>query len=381
MKPPKAVAFLSLPPADGALLAGLPDVLADNSFRPLLPSALTGSGWVLLGDEGCSDLADIGRWSTLPYVWLGWRTDTKQIPTAAIKVQAAAQVRDEGLTGKAAKVAIKDRIEMLTTECARRTTPNLAVVPVLWNTATGDLVVGTGKAVNVEAVRKAVNRTTGAYPEPVLPGDWSGARDRLWQVLTDAPAIGDDQWSGALAYEVGPAFLRWLWWKSEASAGELPWVDLGDGRKVSWVARSQIQLVNSRGDDIKVRAADALADPAVLASIVDGREVVSVGLRLDDENGLRIADLTLTVDGGDLAISGVSLGGYLERNTEDAAPALTELLVGLRRALGALLRRYAAAEGDPANRAQGEAALRRWLTGEVWEWTAKATADGRLVSA
>lgn len=381
MKPPKALTFLSLPPASESLLRALPDALSDFGFRPLLPSALTGSGWVLLDDEGVSDFSDINRWSTTPYVWLGWRTDTKAIPMGALKLEAARRVREQGLTGRHAKTAAKELLEELVVECARRTTPGLGVVPVLWDTATGDVLVGTRKEVDVEAIRKALHRTTGTIPEVVLPGDWTGARGPLWRVLTAAPIDGDEDWSGGLAHGIGADFLRWAWWKSEASAGALPSADLGEGRRVVWMARSGLELVNDRGDDIRVRAGDALADPAILAAIVDGRRIFALGLRLEDQDGLRIADLTLTVDDADLAVTQLVLGDRMERNVADAAPPLTQILVGVREALGAMLRRYASAEGDPANRAQAEAALRRWLSESVRDWTEAAAGDGRLVPA
>ena len=105
-----------------------------------------------------------------------------------------------------------------------------------------------------------------------------------------------------------------------------------------------------------------------------------MGLDLDDQDGMDIARLVVTVDGGGLKLSSLKLAHAVAGGVEQAVATLA-LLDGVRGALGAMLRRYGAAEGAPSNRSQADAALLRWLSEAVAEWGSAAVAAGRLLGA
>lgn len=349
-----------------------------NPFVAPLPSKDFASGWTAPGEPSKLPGRYDGTTGDAGLIALGIRVDEKTVPPAAIKLQvdirAAAWCVDNAspkCPGAVRRALAADVEEAMLAHMPAK--PTTAVL--LYDTTTGAVFVDAASGVVVKALPKLWERTFG-HSLPLR--SWS-MLDRLRPELADADiehltdSLPTDDHLAVRQDRAGQ-FLAWLWWRCESSTSDLPKVRVESMGDISWVAAKEVGLRDKGNGSrrLTVRAADAAADPAVRAALIDGHEIESLGVQLQVEGG-HVATVTLVAKDGDIRLAQCELGRLISGDAAEQAIDLANKIENVCALVGHLFLRWGTGPGNAENLTQQQHSLRRWLESDLREWLENAT--------
>ena len=117
-----------------------------NVFHPIddQPNEQMSVGWCSVHDFLDTSFT-YASYALDPYVVLGLRVDTRKIPTAQVRRELQRELRRAGQEGRVlSRVQREELRERVAQDLMRRTPPATQVFEVVWDTAKGEVWLGTG---------------------------------------------------------------------------------------------------------------------------------------------------------------------------------------------------------------------------------------------
>lgn len=358
------------------------------------------SGFCVLDDALAEDGAGFTeeRLCVAPGLWaVGWRTDKRVLPKRRIEREILREEAAWLAANERERVpaTVKGEIrECVTLDIARRTTPEIRVVPLTVEASTGRLLAhgrlsdkehgrllgalrvagfdladhGAEDVLPLEDYYALLRTTPGSLRSEAVPGP-----------SAEAPPEGRDT---PLPAHVGPEFLLWLWWRT-ATGGGSGRVEWSGGWCEFWLdGRVVLDTAPERDDwgvevkpcSVTVGGSDPEASIAALAALADGYlpRSIRVGLRTparpaqDGDGGEEPAAESLTFHATLEGWQDVAVGlpaCVVVHDPDDVAAAIHERLALYDTARGLLDRlwcRYAAERVGPEWPARHRG-MREWL--------------------
>lgn len=226
------------------------------------------------------------------YALLAYRTDAFRIPAGTLKLEQE-RAEFQWLAENHKETMPRHMRKALDAETRRllraKTPPSIGAIPVVWNTATGQVWIWTQSAKVRDDICDLFFETFGFDLHGTGPGELA---ERSGE--TDVPSDS----------ELGADFLAWLWWRSER--GEAP------EDRITLTARLQLDGMPGPSET-SYRADDPTEIGEARLGLRSGRRITSAGLRFEPESQA----YRFTLRAVDLGLSGVKLPVLLTKGEEE----------------------------------------------------------------
>jgi hypothetical protein len=367
LKPPTALTVMDAGPLPEGILSPLADALHRARFVACGPRDRARSGWTLVDDPSGEGVDDSSRWWHAPWILLQFRSDEKKIPAAVVKLRLDAEVKTWCTQAGRERCPPKVREELQETielELLHGIPATPTLVLVAYHAVTGRLYVGSKDEQLLDKIGRAFHAWTGLRATPWQVGDVARAWPEAFAELCGAEPDPDRAatWSPGTRGQM----LRWLWWRSESSEGQLPSTD----QKTEWMAIDGIAILDEDTGKVRmnVKAEDAVSDPAVKVALLDGHAVASVGLslRLD---GVPLYDVALECKGGEVRIQRIALPKPAATTDAEIALECAVWLEDLHDRVAELGEAFVLVRGWSEQWGEAEAMYQGWLERELRGWT------------
>jgi len=318
--------------------AALEKRLHGQRFRSIdqAGSAISSVGWTR-GDGTVPARFDADElWLAREFLIGALRVDRKQLPSGALRVRRmeAEAAERKNVGERIAPARRREIVEKIEGELMARMVPSTAIHQMLWNAATGDLLLNTtAESANV-AFRALFRETFEVAPEPLVTATLAGRLAGEKRVAELVPATFVE--GGVAILDDSPAFLGrefllWLWHHAETAGGNHALGELGE----TGVAFDQMLELGGAKEGGRVIVRGDLPTRAMEAgsALLAGR--MPLKARLVVAHGAKTFEVTLAGETFDL--DGVKVAAETESIDDENLRAADEQRAGWLFELQALL--------------------------------------------